>query len=239
MILLDCRRHRTPDADAVATHLQGLCLARLIEEGCAHRRAVLRAEREDLPCLDAAPDVEMSVLADGAFIAFLHEADVRHRHRAKVALRIHVRIVEVCLVRTGDGIVHPHRRLVDDDMRPLLDADRAHKAGTAARRTDRFLVCHAQLARARNGIRELDFVDLMVTAQECEDECIVLRLIGNRLDRLFDRNLEIFCKQGYRMRSGRCHLLERQHLFVGSVDGTQRRLLVARRIAARITARNA
>ena len=79
----------------------------------------------------------------------------------------------------------------------------------------------------------------MVAAQEGENQGIVLRLIGDRLDCLFDGNLEILREQSNRVRAGRCHLLERQLLLVGRVDRTQRRLFIARRVAARIATRNA
>ena len=239
MVLLNRRCHGASDADAVAPHLHGSRLARLIEEGRPHRLTVFRSKGEDLSCLDAAPDVEMPALTDGTRISLFDETDVRHGHRAEVTLRIDIRIVEIRFVRTGNSVVHPHRRLIDDDMRTLFDTDGTHKAGAAARRTDRLLVRHAQLTCARHGICELDLVDLVVTAQERENEDIVLRLIGDCFDRLFNGDLEVFCKQRNRTRMRGRHLRERQLRLVRCIDRTQCRLFIARRIAARIAAGNA
>ena len=97
--------------------------------------------------------------------------------------------MEIRLVCPRNGIVHPHRRLIDNDMRALCNADWAHKAGAAAHCTDCLFLRHTQFTRARNGVCELDLVHLVVAAQEGKDEGIVLRLIGDRLDRLFDGNL--------------------------------------------------
>ena len=106
----------------------------------------------------------MPALTDGAIIPLFDEADIRHCHRTKVTLRIDIRIVKIRFVRTGNSVVHPHRRLIDDDMRALLDADGTHKTGAAANRTDRLLVRHAQLPCARHGVHELDLVDLVIAA---------------------------------------------------------------------------
>ena len=60
---------RARDADAVAAHLDRPLLAVGVEEGRAHRRAVLGAEVEDLPDLDAAMLRERPVVAARAAVA--------------------------------------------------------------------------------------------------------------------------------------------------------------------------
>ena len=80
VILLDCRRHRAPDTDAITAHLQGLRLPRLIEEGRPHCLTVLRAERKDLSCLNAAANVKMSSAAGRAQIPLRNKANIRHSH---------------------------------------------------------------------------------------------------------------------------------------------------------------
>ena len=237
VILLDCRRHRAPDTDAITAHLQGLRLPRLIEEGRPHRLTVLRAERKDLSCLNAAANVKMSSAAGRAQIALRNKANIRHSHFPKVTLRVDVDIVKVLFICARYGIVHPHCRLINHDTRALFDANGAHKARASACCADGRIIRHAKLLRT-NGIRKLHLIDLVVAAQKCEDKYILLGLIGNRLDRLLDRNPKILSKHGNRMSIGRCHLLKRQCFLRSVIDGTQCRLLITRSIAARITAGN-
>ena len=113
----------------------------------------------------------------------------------------------VLLICPRNGVVHFHDRCIDDNMRALLDADRTHKACAAARRCNRRILCHAKFLRTRNSILHLDFIDFVITANEGEDKLVLICLIGDRLDRLFDGNTQKV-NQCFNGRSVRCH-----HLF--------------------------
>ena len=181
----------------------------------------------------------MPLAAGRAEIPLGDETNIGDCHVGKITDRIDVRIVIVLFVRARDGVLHPHCRLVNDDMRPLLDADGTHKTGASPRCTDGGFIRHAQLASARHGVREFHLVDLVIAAQEGEDEHVLLRLIRYRLDRLFDGNLEELREQCDRARVRGRDLLKGKFRLIRRVEGTQLRLLIARRIAACITAGNA
>ena len=126
-----------------------------------------------------------------AWIPFFDKADVGDDKPlvCKVARRVNAFIMYVLLICPRNGVIHFHDRCIDDNMRALLDADRTHKACAAARRCNRCILCHAKFLRTRNSILHLDFIDFVITANKGEDKLVLICLIGDRLDRLFDGNL--------------------------------------------------
>ena len=235
-MLLDGRRHRSADADAVAAHEERLLLAVLIKEGRAERLAVLRAELEDLSRLDASRDLNGRT-AMRARIARRHQADICGEDIREIAHGIHTRIMHVDLVCTRNGILYLHDRAVDDDLRALLDADGTHEARDAARCRNRRLIRHAQFKRSY-GILQLHIVDFMVAAHESEHESIIFILEGDRLDRLFERHAQEIGNKLDGLAGRRLDLLQRLRLFFGCVDGKKLCLFHVRRIVARRAARN-
>ncbi len=69
MILLDGGGYQPADADAIATHLNGLLATLGIEVGCTHRFAILGTEIKYLPDFDAAMGFQDAGLAARARIA--------------------------------------------------------------------------------------------------------------------------------------------------------------------------
>src|SRR5205823_14757978 len=103
VVLLDRGGDGAGDADPVAAHLDRPLRAPGVEEGGAHGLAVLRAEQEDLPHLDAAVLGEGAALAARAAVAAARlpqvgEGEVRH-----VALEVEVDDVLVGAVGPAHG----------------------------------------------------------------------------------------------------------------------------------------
>ena len=136
----------------------------------------------------------------------------------EVALRVDVLEVEVCLIGTRDGVVHVHDRRIDEHMRAPLDADWAHEARAAAGSADGLFVGHAQVKCALDLVDDLDLVDVVVTADEGEHELVLVRLVGDGLDRLVGRHLEEVAEGFDGVRARRADLLERQLIFSRSFD---------------------
>src|SRR5207302_319127 len=90
VVLLDRGGDGAGDADPVAAHLDRPLRAPGVEEGGAHRLAVLRAEQEDLPHLDAAVLGEVAALAARAAVAAARLPQVGERAaRRAVEERLH------------------------------------------------------------------------------------------------------------------------------------------------------
>src|SRR5262245_43740436 len=75
MMLLDGSRRGTADANAIATHHEGMRCAIDVEIGGVHRCAILRAQLKHVPDLNAAYDSQRFA-APGARISLTHQPHV-------------------------------------------------------------------------------------------------------------------------------------------------------------------
>ena len=124
VVLLDRGAEDAGDADAVAAHLQQLRLAGFVEVGRVHRLAVLRAEEEHVPDLDAALDGQRAP-SIGRRVAGDDIADVGDQVRlGQVAAPVDAGQVEVGFVGAADEVAHRSHGAVGDDLEAARRHDR-------------------------------------------------------------------------------------------------------------------
>ena len=162
VVLLDGGCNDPGDADAVAAHIHRHRFAGFVEDARLHRLAVLTAELEDVPDLDATTEGQVAIAAR-ARVAGHHVAQVGRRRFGQVAAPVHTREMHVETVRSADEIGEGERCVV-----------RIHRTGETARteiprftaggRDHRFTRGHAQGARDTGQLLRLDSVQLMVAA---------------------------------------------------------------------------
>ena len=129
MVLLDGGRHDARHADAIAAHQHDRALALLVEHRGVHRLAVLAAELEDVPDLDAAGDAERAP-ARRAGVAGHDVAQVHRLGFGQVAAPVDAGEVRVALVGAADEVRQVRGRVVGIDLQ--LEPDGAEEAGLAA-----------------------------------------------------------------------------------------------------------
>src|SRR5690606_6348110 len=166
MILLDRRGYDAGHTDAVAAHLHRTGLPFGIEHGRVHRAAVLVAELEDLPDLDAARDRELAAAAR-ARVAGDRVAQIRDFGELRVAFPADAAIVIVRTVRAADEVRERHGVLVDVGRN--LEPDRADEAGDRAERFDFGRAQHRERRRDAGKLLRLDRVQLVIAAQKQRD----------------------------------------------------------------------
>src|SRR5207237_2346898 len=125
VVLLDRRSDSARDADPVAAHLDRALHAVGAEEARAHRRAVLRAEVEDLSDLDAAVAGEHALLAARAAVAGARLAQVGERRIGEVARLVDADDVRVVAVGTRHHAARAAQRRVREDRDTEPDGPRA------------------------------------------------------------------------------------------------------------------
>jgi hypothetical protein len=185
MILFNRRGNDACHTDPVAAHVHRGLLARFVQHLGAHGLAVLLAQREDVPDLDAAGDAQRA-LAGGRRVAGHDVADVRGRGLGQVAAPVHPGEVRVLLVGATDEVRQGHHRMVGVHL--ALETDGPEKPGLRARTgRDGFVRGHAQRVRDPRQLLRLDGVELVIAAyQKCHDTAVAA-VDHQRLDQLAGR----------------------------------------------------
>ena len=203
MPLLDRRRRRAADTEAVAAHLRRAELALLVAEGAVHLLGVRGAQLEDVADLDAPRDAEYAGAAARAGVGGLggHHVDPFERTRARhVPVPAHGDEVLVAGVGAADEAGERTRRLVDHQAHLGRKADRTREAERTARRRRHLLGRSEPQPEAAQHVQQLDFVHLAVAADRNRRQAVV-RLVDQRLDHEGPVDLEHPGDLGHRRRS--------------------------------------
>ena len=228
MVLLDGRRHDARHADAVAAHVHRDVAALFVLDAGLHGLAVLAAELEDVPDLDAAGDRERA-RALRAAVAVDDVAQVRGRGFRQVASPVDAREVRIGLVRAADEVRERGGRVVGDHGQ--LEPHGPEESRLAAEGGgDAPGVGHAQRLRHGRELAGFQRVQFVVAAQQQDDEAAVRALDDQRLEQARGRQREEFrdVGDGARIRCrdlaqlfsrGRARLARRQRLCELEVRG--------------------
>ena len=214
-MLLHHRLQHAGRTDAVGAHHHRLGHTVPVGEVRLKRLGVLQAQLEDVPYLDAARDLELTI-ADRAEVAFHRTRHVGDGLGHKVAAFLGPAVVVVDLVGAGDQASGALHLLVEQDP----DPGQAHRAGEArdhGREQLALIVAHhVEVLGAQRG-RELRLDDLAVPRHEDGHE-------------LLAHDVHDALEHSPRGRSHeRRHVLDGHH--VGRVDLLNRRTLTAERVA--------
>ena len=175
MVLLDRRTDDAGHANPVATHFHDLGLALFVEERAIERFCVFGAQLEDVTHFDAAYDVEHA-LAIRRRIAGDHIADIGDFRLGEITAEIGAGQVHVHFIGAAGKVGHHGHRAVGDDTDARLDTDRADETGDATQCfLDLVFTREAEGADAFN-LAGLDFVELMIAAQEQQDQTTMATL---------------------------------------------------------------
>ena len=202
--LLNRRRHRTRHANPVAAHDHRLRFPVLIQIRAAERRAVFRAQLEDLPDFDAFFDLNLAA-AFRADVFFRNHPNRRDAHISEISRRIHMDVMHILFVSAAARVLHFHDRRIDDDIEilHLFEADGADVPGDKPATRQIFLGRHRDRFRLVQMLQE-HFIHLVIAAHHRQHHRVV-QFVHDRLHRLRDRRFQIVAHHLNRMLPGRRH----------------------------------
>ena len=218
MTLLDCRRDRAADAEAVAAHDHRLALAFFVEVIAVHRLGVFRAELEHVTDFDAAMDLQLGA-APRTRIAREDGGEIAVLRLRKIAAGIRAAEMRVLLVAADDPVCATFQRRVREHAQTLRADGTAVADRTASRRFEIRVAEHLEHGDAEV-VLDLDFVAFAVAADQHHHRA-VFGLEDERLHELRRRLVEEAADVIDRLRARRVdrrELFERGGNFRGVVE---------------------
>ena len=187
VILFDCRCRSAADADAVATHVDKLLFAVVVEEARLHRLGVTGAEFEDMTDFDAAPHLEHTAGAARAEIAVDDVAQISVEIRGEVAAGIGILEVEVRGIGADNNVAQTFDGEIGNDADG--EADRPGIADRGARHlADQRFIGQGEFVGAED-LGQFDLVELVIAAQQHRHRLAICDK-DQALHRLARRDLE-------------------------------------------------
>ena len=202
------------------------------------RLRILSAQSKYLTSLNTSGHLHMAI-AVWAAISLLHHANISYYYILEIPLWIYINVMEILFVSTSTSIVHFHNSMVYNNLGAFLDANRAHKARTAANGTNSIILSHTQLQSTLHQINNLYVIDLVVTTNKAQYHFVSICLESYSLNALFHRQAKIF---SHHFNSGTIRsilFLQRQDFLLSSLDNLQLCLFITGCIVAGITISNA
>ena len=151
---------------------------------------ILSAQSKYLTSLNTSGHLHMTV-AVWAAIPLLHHANISYYYILEIPLWIYINVMEILFVSTSTSVIHFHNSMVYNNFGAFLDANRAHKARTAANGTNSIILSHAQLQSTLHQINNLYVIYLVVTTNKAQYHFVSICLESYSLNTLFHRQTKI------------------------------------------------